>query len=208
MRSAALQRLARGEPAAAARGAPDVERCDLCGDPLPAEHRHVLDLDSGRPECACRACAILFDRGEAGGDHYRLIPQRRLRLDGFDADGRLWAALGIPVDLAFITVTGATGDAVARYPSPIGLTTHVPAADAWEQVVAAEPAVAGMEPDVEALLVRRGRDGWVLPIDDCFRLAALLREHWSGFQGGDAVWEQVERFFAELHDDHDRLEAR
>jgi hypothetical protein len=65
-----------------------------------------------------------------------------------------------------------------------------------------------MEPDVEALLVRRGRDAWVLPVDDCFRLAAVLREHWSGFQGGDAVWEQVERFFAGLHDDHDRQEGR
>ena len=30
--------------------------------------------------CACTACRILFDRSAAGGGHYRLIPDRRLRL--------------------------------------------------------------------------------------------------------------------------------
>jgi hypothetical protein len=196
VRSSVLRRLAQGPPPR-----DEVERCDLCGEPLPAEHRHLLDLATGRAECACRACALLFDRGEAGGGHYRLIPQRRRRLAGFDADGRLLAALGIPVDLVFVTVTGATGEAVARYPSPIGLTTHVPAPDAWQHVAAAEPALAGLEPDVEALLIRRGHDGWLLPIDDCFRLAALLREHWAGFRGGDAVWAEIARFFAQLEEE-------
>lgn len=180
-----------------ARAQPDVERCDLCGEPLPADHRHLLDLASGRAECACRACALLFDRGQAGGDHYKLVPERRVRLAALDP--RLWAALGIPVDLAFVTVSGGT--AIARYPSPVGLTTHLPAADAWERAVAAEPALADIEADVEALLLRRGHDAWVLPVDDCFRLAALLREHWSGFQGGDAVWAEMERFFANLDEE-------
>jgi hypothetical protein len=213
--SSRLRRLAqrRGAPAAApaarASTQPELERCDLCAAPLPPEHRHLLDLDTGRPECACRACVILFDRGQAGGDHYRLIPERRLRLVGPGLDDRVWAALGIPVDVAFVTVRGATGTVVARYPSPIGLTTAAPATDAWEQVVAAEPALAGMEPDVEALLVNRARgarERWLVPIDDCFRLAARLREHWTGFNGGDAVWEQIAGFFAELREQYDRKE--
>jgi hypothetical protein len=183
----ALRRLAH-PPAA-----PAVERCDLCGEPLPPDHRHVLDLDTGRPECACRGCAILFDRGEAGGDHYRLIPQRRVALGRLD--DRVFAALGIPVDLAFITVHA--GAVSARYPSPVGLIASAPAPDAWAQVSAGLPDLGD---DVEALLLRRGRDAWLVPVDDCFRLAAQLREHWTGFTGGTAVWLQIDRFFDDLEE--------
>ena len=62
-----------------------------------------------------------------------------------------------------------------------------------------------MQPDVEALLVNRvrgAREQWIVPIDDCFRLAALIREHWTGFQGGDEVWDEIARFFAELRASH------
>jgi hypothetical protein len=204
VRTVALQRLARSQSRAPAA----VEQCDLCGEPLPPEHRHLLDLATGRPECACRACAILFDRGQAGGDHYRLIPERRLCLPELVDEDRLWAALGIPVDLAFITC--GAGRALARYPSPLGLTTATPALDAWEQVVAANPPLAGLEPDVEALLVNRARgarERWIVPVDDCFRLTARLREHWRGFHGGDAVWEEIDRFFVELHARYDAKEA-
>jgi hypothetical protein len=200
----ALRRLAQPRPAPAA--AP--ECCDLCGDPLPAEHRHLLDLATGMPECACRACSILFDRGQAGGSHYRLIPERRVSLPALADEDRLWAALGIPVELAFVT-NGEHGP-IARYPSPIGLTTATPPADAWAQVVTANPGLADLEPDVEALLVNRAggaRERWIVPVDDCFRLAARLREHWRGFHGGDAVWEQIAGFFAELHARYDPKEA-
>jgi hypothetical protein len=202
--TAALRRLAQQRPAAPVVA----ERCDLCAEPLPPEHRHLLDLGSGQPQCACRACAILFDRGQAGGDHYRLIPERRVCLPALADEDRLWAALGIPVNLAFIT-RGA-GHVVARYPSPVGLTTAAPAPDAWEQVAAANPALADLEPDVEALLVNRtrgARERWIVPLDDCFRLAAALREHWRGFQGGDAVWEAIAGFFVDLHVRYDSKEA-
>jgi hypothetical protein len=200
-----LRRLAQEPPQVPAAA----ERCDLCGEPLPAEHRHLLDLATGQPKCACRACAILFDRGQAGGDHYRLIPERRVCLPPLAGEERLWAALGIPVDLAFITCSA--GRVVARYPSPIGLTTGAPAPDAWAQVVAANPALADLEPDVEALLVNRARgerERWIVPLEDCFRLAARLREHWRGFHGGDAVWDQIAGFFVELHARYDPKEAR
>jgi hypothetical protein len=146
----------------------------------------VLDLATGQTECACRGCALLFD---GGGDRYRLIPQRRVRLE---PDDRALAALGVPVDLAFVTV-GARG-VEARYPSPVGLTVHTVPADAWAL------AGAALEPDVEALLLYRARERWLVPLDDCFRLAALLREHWSGLTGGDAVWREIDRFFAGLEE--------
>jgi hypothetical protein len=205
VRTTALQRLAQPRPPAPAA----VEHCDLCGEPLPDDHRHLLDLASGQPQCACRACAILFDRGQAGGDHYRLIPERRVCLPALAGEDRLWAALGIPVDLAFITSSG--GRVIARYPSPLGLTTAAPAPDAWELLVGANPALADLEPDVEALLVNRARgarERWIVPVDDGFRLAARLRTHWRGFHGGDAVWEEIAGFFAELHARYDTKEAR
>jgi uncharacterized protein DUF5947 len=183
--NSALRRLAQQpRPDAAAE-----ERCDLCGEPLPPEHRHVLDLDTGRAECACRGCAILFDRDAAGGDHYRLIPERRVALGPLD--GRVLAALGIPVDLAFVTVS-TSGGVSARYPSPAGLIASTPPPDAW--------ALPPLAPEVEALLLSRRHGHWIVPIDDCFRLAARLREHWSGFQGGDAVWREIDRFFDDLQE--------
>lgn len=202
MNSTTLQRLARRS--AAAPPEPQPERCDLCAAPLPADHRHLLDLDSGEPQCACRACTILFDRAQAGGDHYRLIPERRVHLADFAGGERVWPALGIPVNLAFVTVGSSVA---ARYPSPIGLTTAAPARDAWAQIVAANPVLEGMEPDVEALLLYGEDERWIVPIDDCFRLAARLREHWSGFSGGDAVWDEIGRFFAELHEQYDSKEV-
>jgi hypothetical protein len=49
--------------------------------PLPEAHRHLLYLRRRELQCACRACALLFD-GEAGGrGHSRLVPERRIRLD-------------------------------------------------------------------------------------------------------------------------------
>ena len=37
-----------------------------------------------------------------------------------------------------------------------------------------------------------------MPIDQCFRLVGLIRMHWKGFTGGAAVWEEIDRFFADL----------
>jgi hypothetical protein len=204
MRTDMLRRLAQPRP----EPVEGPERCDLCSEPLPPEHRHLLDLASGMPECACRACTILFDRGQAGGTHYRLIPERRVCLPALADEERLWAALGIPVDLAFIT--RGEDHVLARYPSPLGLTTAAPAPDAWAQVVAANPALDRLEPHVEALLLNRARgarERWIVPVDDCFRLTARLRTHWRGFHGGDAVWEEIARFFAELHVRYDTKEA-
>jgi hypothetical protein len=60
-----------------------------------------------------------------------------------------------------------------------------------------------LQPGVEAFLVRGLiRDGpgeqWLVPIDDCYRLVATVRQHWSGISGGSQVWTAVARFFDEL----------
>jgi hypothetical protein len=56
---------------------------------------------------------------------------------------------------------------------------------------------------VEALLVNTARGAaecWIVPIDDCYRLVALLRREWRGLSGGSRVWEEVRTFFAGLRE--------
>jgi hypothetical protein len=35
----------------------------------------------------------------------------------------------------------------------------------------------------------------VVPIEDCYRLVALIRTRWRGFSGGSEVWEEIDGFF-------------
>jgi hypothetical protein len=58
-----------------------------------------------------------------------------------------------------------------------------------------------MEHDVEALLINRARGlrgQWIVPVDDCYRLVAVIRTRWRGFSGGTEVWQEMERFFDDL----------
>src|SRR5207248_445679 len=77
------------------------ERCELCHAPIPAVHRHMLELSSRELVCACRPCSLLFDREGAGGGRYKLVPERRLRLDDFAIGDGIWEELRIPVEMAF-----------------------------------------------------------------------------------------------------------
>jgi hypothetical protein len=197
--SSRLRQLARRT--AAAREA-ELERCELCGEVLDPQHRHLLDLESRELMCACRACTILFDRRAAGGSHYRLVPDRRLRLEGFELDDADWAELRIPVDMAFFfRMGGERGRVVAFYPSPAGATESLLGLDSWQELERANPVLTTMEPDVEALLVNRARGAhlhFIVPIEDPFRLVALIRTRWRGLTGGKEVWEEIEAFFEGL----------
>jgi Family of unknown function (DUF5947) len=177
------------------------ERCELCGEPIPPEHRHLIDVESRQLLCACRACQILFDRRAAGGSHYRLLPERRRRVEDFELDDAAWAELRIPVEMAFFFHSTAAERVAAFYPSPMGATESLLELDAWRQLERANPVLDSLEPDVEALLVNRARgahDCFVVPVDDCYRLVGLIRTRWRGLTGGQEVWQEIERFFAEL----------
>jgi hypothetical protein len=193
-----LRRLARR---AAQDRVAEQERCDLCGEPLPADHRHLLDLSSRELMCACQACRILFDRREAGAGHYRLVPERRLRMDDFRLDDATWEALRIPVDMAFFFHSSRDERVCAFYPSPAGPTESLLRLEAWEQLERANPVLDSLEPDVEALLVNRARGArhnLIVPIEDPYRLVALIRRNWRGLTGGREVWEEIDRFFGDL----------
>ncbi|MDQ3858140.1 MAG: DUF5947 family protein [Actinomycetota bacterium] len=189
---------------AAKAAAPDErgeERCDLCSEPIGPEHRHLLDLERRQILCACQACKILFDRKEAGGDHYRLIPDRSREIVDFDLDDADWQNLRIPVDMAFFFASTAVGRVVAFYPSPMGATESLLELEAWENLRARNPVLAELEPDVEALLVNRARgarEHWLVPVDRCYGLVGLIRTRWKGLGGGEEVWHEIDRFFDEL----------
>jgi len=187
----------RREPARESE--PDPERCELCSVAIGDEHRHLLDVDAGEIRCVCGPCSLLFDRSEAGGGHYRAVPVTRRRVVDFDMDDVSWAALDVPVGLAFFVEDGV-GAVDAWYPNPLGMTHSQPDAAVWHDLRRANPVLEAMEPQVEALLVsRRGEDPehWVVPVDVCYRMAALVRRYWQGFTGGP-VWAEISSFFESL----------
>jgi hypothetical protein len=54
---------------------------------------------------------------------------------------------------------------------------------------------------VEALLVNRiraAREYYIVPIDECYKLTGIVRRRWSGFSGGDRLWEEMRLFFEGL----------
>lgn len=186
---------AAGGPGGSGGSPDDAGRCDLCSVPVADGHAHVLDERSGELLCACRACALLFDREAAGRGHYRLVRGRRIRLTGVPP-----GQLGVPVGLAFF-VRQPDGTVMAHYPSPLGVTRWETDPAVWESAVRRCQELRSMRPAVEALLVNtvHGADEqWLVPIDECYRLAAVVRREWRGLSGGDEVWRQIERFFCEL----------
>lgn len=197
-----LAQLARAP--APKRKATTGETCDLCAQPIPEEHRHLVDIEDRRLLCACRACTVLFDQQGAGGGHFRLIPERRLLLHGFELPDELWDRLRIPVDLAFFFRSTPAGRMVAFYPGPMGAAESLLDLDDWAEVEAANPVVGELEDDVEALLANRAngtREYFLVPIDECYRLVALIRTKWKGLGGGDEVWRDIEGFFDELKEE-------
>jgi hypothetical protein len=54
---------------------------------------------------------------------------------------------------------------------------------------------------VEAVLLRHldpGFSAHVTPIDVCYELVGIVREHWEGLHGGDDVWQRIAAFFEAL----------
>ncbi len=194
-RFASLQRLARG--AASEKR----ERCGLCGEGLPFEHRHVLEVATHQITCVCRACSILFSSPAAGGVIRHLIPERAKRLLYFQITDREWQQMRLPVNLAFFFQSSSASRVVGLYPSPAGATEADLELESWDEIVGRNPVLSSMAPDVEALLVNRvrsARDYYVAPIDVCFKLVGLLRLKWRGLGGGTQVWEEINEFFDDL----------
>jgi hypothetical protein len=200
-----LRRFAQeeSEKATKAAAAAAQEHCDLCSEPIPPEHRHLLEVSTREMMCACRPCSILFDSEAASEGKYRLMPDRRLFLEDFEMSDVQWESLRVPVDMAFFFYSTPAERVVAFYPSPMGPTESLLKLSSWEELERCNAVLKGMERDVEALLVNRvrgAREHFLVPIDECYSLVGLIRMHWRGLSGGREVWEKIERFFEELRE--------
>lgn len=196
-----LRRFMRAREQEPESARPVQERCEMCSEPLGAEHRHLLDLSQHTVMCACDACSLLFTQRGAGEGKYRLIPRRCLALRNFQMTDEQWDELMLPVNMVYIFHSSEAGRALAFYPSPAGAMESLLHLESWDELVRANPVLNDLEPDVEALLINRveqARDYFVAPIDVCYRLVGLLRVSWRGLSGGKEAWEAIAAFFAEL----------
>jgi Family of unknown function (DUF5947) len=180
---------------------PPMERCELCSDIIPVEHRHLLDLSSRTLVCTCSACSLLFSNQRTGNEKYRLVPGRYLALPDFYMTDEQWDELMIPVNMAFILRSTGAKHVMAFYPSPAGAMESMLDLEEWEVLASSNPILNDLEPDVEALLINRvknAREHYIVPIDACYQLVGLIRVSWKGLSGGQEVWDAIEKFFSDL----------
>jgi hypothetical protein len=181
------------------------ERCDMCAEAISAEHDHLVDVEGRTLLCSCRGCYLLFMSPGAGGGHFRAVPDRYLTFPDFRLSAAQWDALQIPVSVAFFFVNSTLDRVAAFYPSPAGATESLLPLDMWDELVAANPTIGTIEPDVEALMVRAGRDGegaecFLVPIDACYELVGEMRRLWRGFDGGSEAHEALAAFFGRIRE--------
>jgi hypothetical protein len=190
-------------PATVPGASPAPARCEMCNRPAGARHGHLVDVQNRGLLCVCRPCYLLFTQEGSAGGRLRAVPDRCLHDPSFTLTDDQWERLQIPVGMAFFFRNSALGRFAAFYPSPAGATESLLPAGTWSEILAANPAVPDLEPDVEALLLRRqeGRvDCHLVPIDACYELVGRVRTHWRGFAGGAEAWREIEGFFARLRE--------
>jgi hypothetical protein len=177
-----------------------VESCERCGTALASTHHHVVDLDSRRLSCACERCWSAAARDATTG-RQRAVPGRSTPHPSLRLSDAEWEALQVPVGVAFFMMNSTIGRVLAFYPSPAGAVESLLPLQAWRSLVNANPWLESLAADVEALLVRRARDGSydaaVVPIDACYDLIGRLRLQWRGFDGGDVVRREIDGLFTE-----------
>lgn len=175
----------------------EIERCFFCGKVLSADHRHLVDLSAMKFMCTCEMCMIMM--AESGT--YKPLPQRSLRLEGFNMSDQLWSDFLIPVNMAFFVVSAKRNGTVAYYPAPTGATESKLKLDAWNNLIELNPILNSLTPDLEALLINRLDDVggyYIVPIDNCYKLIGMIRIAWKGIFGGKEVNDTIRQFFNEL----------
>ncbi|MEV7013744.1 DUF5947 family protein [Streptosporangium sp. NPDC051022] len=174
------------------------EHCELCAEPIGSGHGHVVNVETRALICACRGCHLLFTAEGAAMGRFLAVPDRYLYAPSFALSAADWDELQIPVRMAFFFRNSVLGRTVAFYPSPGGATESELPMETWDRIMAANPGLAGVLPDVEALLVDRRGDRsacHLVPIDACYELVGLVRLRWKGFGGGQEAWDAIDAFF-------------
>jgi hypothetical protein len=180
-----------------AQPAPATERCDLCGAPVPEDHRHLLQLAERRILCVCEPCRAL----RSGEAELRPVGTRTLWLEDFAMPDEVWDGLRIPIGLAFFLHSSVTDSVVAMYPSPAGATESELRFESWSRLVELNPVLRRLEPDAEGLIVNRlagPQVAAIAPIDRCYELVGLIKSRWEGISGGVGVERAIAEFFVSL----------
>jgi hypothetical protein len=187
-----LGRLARPAPVE------ETEKCEICGQGLSDDHRHLLELGERQILCACEPCIAM----RTGLENYCPCGTRFLWLDDFEFPDELWAAFQLPIGLAFFFRSSGVDAVVALYPSPAGATESELHLESWEKLRDlnrdTNPILDNLVADAEALVVNRMGDEpehAIVPIDECYRLVGLIKSTWEGISGGSAIENSVPKFF-------------
>jgi hypothetical protein len=187
---------------AAPQRADSAGRCEICARALYGDHAHVVEIGVRGVLCACAECGILFTRADSTA-RYRTVPSRVRRDPAFSMTPTRWAALGVPVGLAFCVRDSKSARVVVRYPGPAGIVDAELTDAAWDEFARASRFAAELSEDVEALLVYGARGAtrmscYLVPITVAYELVARLRRHWEGFTGGETAEQALAAFFHEL----------
>ncbi|GHO83855.1 DUF5947 family protein [Dictyobacter formicarum] len=174
--------------------------CELCGEGLAEQHRHLWERSTHTIHCVCTACSLLMSREGAGAGKYVVVPERYLLLEDFALSDSAWNELLIPVNMAFFVRTSTGHDRRLRafYPGPAGATESLLDESQWQTLLQENPVLTDMQPEVEALLIQRIMAPYryyLVPIDSCYQLVGLIRRTWRGFSGGAAAWQSINTYF-------------
>src|SRR5262249_26778841 len=108
-------------------------------------HDHLLE-GPRRLACACPACALLFP--EEAGARFRRVRATAARQATLAWPPGLWESLGVPIGVAFF-VTSDAGETRAGYPGPAGAIESALETGSWARVVASNPELCRLAPEVE-----------------------------------------------------------
>ena len=196
----------RGDQPGDGAGDPGVELAFRLLDEVQAavhrEHRHVIQLDGHRLLCACDGCAAEVERDRLGP--CRLIPEAARSEPEWAPSWQRWESFGMPLRLGFFFWLSRLACWVAVAPSAAGAVSVQVPTSAWSAYLRESGIARHVVPDVEALLVRGAGGGalqaYVVPLDLCYELVALVRQTWHGIDGGDAARHELDRYFERLRE--------
>ena len=163
-------------------------------------HRHLVDLRL--PRAAVRLPRLRDPvRPSRGG---RRAPTGWFRCGGaarrLRARRRAVGAAAAPGRAGVLLLRSAAGPRRRALPEPDGRDRVAAELDAWTELAAPTRRwAAGARRRGAARQPRaRGREHWLVPIDDCYAHVGLIRSRWRGFSGGDEVWQAIAHFFDDL----------
>jgi nitrite reductase/ring-hydroxylating ferredoxin subunit len=132
-----------------------------------------------------------------------VMPRRYSRLESFTMPEDLWEAFQIPVGLAFFFWSSVENRIKGFYPSPMAaVEVLLPIEDTWLELERINSVLKELRGDIEALLVNRMRGMtpiyYIVPIDECYKLVAVMKSTWKGITGGREAEAAIMNFFRDL----------